>query len=83
MLALIDADIVVYRVAFAAQEENEKVVLSRAAEFMEDLVMKPWVSDYKGFLTGSNNYRKEIAVTAPYKGNRVQERPVHYQIVSY
>lgn len=81
MLALIDADIVVYRVAFAAQEENEKVVLSRAAEFMEDLVMKPWVSDYKGFLTGSNNYRKEIAVTAPYKGNRVQERPVHYQLV--
>jgi hypothetical protein len=81
MLALIDADIVVYRVAFAAQEENEKVVLSRTAEFMEDLVMKPWVTDYKGFLTGSNNYRKEIAVTAPYKGNRVQERPVHYQLV--
>ena len=81
MLALLDADIVVYRVAFAAQEENEKVVLSRAGEFMEDLVMKPWVSDYKGFLTGSNNYRKEIAVTAPYKGNRVQERPVHYQLV--
>lgn len=81
MLAFIDADIVVYRIAFASQEENEKVVLSRAAEFMEDLVMKPWVSDYKGFLTGSNNYRKEIAVTAPYKGNRVQERPVHYQLV--
>jgi hypothetical protein len=81
MLALIDSDIVVYRVAFAAQEENEKVVLSRTAEFMEDLVMKPWVTDYKGFLTGSNNYRKEIAVTAPYKGNRVQERPVHYQLV--
>jgi hypothetical protein len=81
MLAFIDADIVVYRIAFAAQEENERVVLSRAGEFMEDLVMKPWVSDYKGFLTGSNNYRKEIAVTAPYKGNRVQERPVHYQLV--
>jgi hypothetical protein len=81
MLALIDSDIVVYRIAFAAQEENERVVLSRAGEFMEDLVMKPWVSDYKGFLTGSNNYRKEIAVTAPYKGNRVQERPVHYQLV--
>ena len=81
MLALIDSDIIVYRIAFAAQEENERVVLSRAGEFMEDLVMKPWVSDYKGFLTGSNNYRKEIAVTAPYKGNRVQERPVHYQLV--
>lgn len=81
MLALLDADIIVYRIAFASQEDNEKITIARAAEFVEDLVMKPWVSDYKGFLTGSNNYRKEIAVTAPYKGNRVQERPVHYQLV--
>jgi hypothetical protein len=81
MLALLDADIIVYRIAFASQEDNEKIAIARAAEFVEDLVMKPWVSDYKGFLTGSNNYRKEIAVTAPYKGNRLQERPVHYQIV--
>lgn len=81
MLALLDADIIVYRIAFASQEDNEKIAIARAAEFVEDLVMKPWVSDYKGFLTGSNNYRKEIAVTAPYKGNRVQERPVHYQLV--
>jgi hypothetical protein len=81
MLALLDADIIVYRIAFASQEDNEKIAIARAAEFVEDLVMKPWVSDYKGFLTGSNNYRKEIAVTAPYKGNRLQERPVHYQLV--
>lgn len=81
MKALIDADIVCYRIGFASEDVNEKLCLARCAEFMEELVMKPWVGDYQGFLTGSNNYRKEIAVTAPYKGNRTQERPKHYDLI--
>jgi 5'-3' exonuclease len=48
---------------------------------MEELVMKPWVGDYQGFLTGSNNFRKDIAVTAPYKGNRTQSKPKHYELI--
>lgn len=81
MQALIDADIIVYRIGFASEEDSDKLALARAAEFMEELVMKPWVSDYKGFLTGSNNYRKDIAKTAPYKGNRKQPRPKHYELL--
>lgn len=81
MLALIDADIVIYRIGFASEEDSDKLALARAGEFMEELVMKPWVSDYKGFLTGSNNFRKEIAKTAPYKGNRKQPRPKHYDLL--
>jgi 5'-3' exonuclease len=48
---------------------------------MEELVMKPFVGDYKGFLTGSNNFRKDIAVTAPYKGNRTAAKPKHYDLI--
>lgn len=81
MIALIDADIVCYRIGFASQDVNEKICIARCAEFMEELVMKPWVGDYLGFLTGSNNYRKEIAVTAPYKGNRTQDKPIHYDLI--
>jgi hypothetical protein len=81
VIALIDCDIVVYRIGFASQDVSEKLALSRCAEFMEELVMKPWVGDYKGFLTGSNNYRKDIAKTAPYKGNRVAEKPIHYDLI--
>lgn len=81
MIALIDADIITYRIGFASEDVSEKLCVSRCAEFMEELVMKPWVGDYLGFLTGSNNYRKEIAVTAPYKGNRTQERPKHYNLI--
>jgi 5'-3' exonuclease len=81
MLALIDADIVCYRIGFASEEETDKVAIYRAGEFMEDLVMKPYVSDYKGFLTGSNNFRMQIAKTQPYKGNRKQPKPKHYDIL--
>lgn len=81
MLALIDADIITYRIGFASEDTSEKICLARCAEFMEELVMKPWVGDYKGFLTGSNNFRKEVAVTAPYKGNRTQPRPKHYDLI--
>ena len=81
MLALIDADIVCYRIGFASEDVSEKICLARCAEFMEELVMKPWVGDYQGFLTGSNNFRKDIAVTVPYKGNRTQAKPKHYELI--
>lgn len=81
MLALIDADIITYRIGFASEDVSEKLCLARCAEFMEELVMKPWVGDYQGFLTGSNNFRKDVAVTAPYKGNRTQAKPKHYDLI--
>lgn len=81
MFALIDADIVCYRIGFASEDVSEKICVARCAEFMEELVMKPWVGEYQGYLTGSDNYRKEIAVTAPYKGNRTQAKPKHYDLI--
>jgi 5'-3' exonuclease len=35
--------------------------------------------DYRAYITGRRNYRNEIAVTAPYKGNRKDNaKPKHY-----
>jgi hypothetical protein len=81
VLALIDADIVCYRIGFACEEENEKITVARCADFMEELVMKPWVGDYLGYLTGRGNFRFDIAKTAPYKGNRNQPKPKHYDLI--
>ena len=81
MKALIDGDILVYRVGFASQDTTDKLAIARMAEFLEELVMLPEVGDYQGYLTGSSNYRNEIAKTAPYKGNRKGERPIHYDLL--
>jgi len=76
--ALIDGDILVYRIGFASEDTTDRIAIARMAEFLEELVLRPEVGDYQGYITGFNNYRNEIAKTAPYKGNRVGERPKHY-----
>lgn len=81
MLALLDGDIFVYRIGFASEGETQGIAISRMAEFVESLVMMPKIGDYQGYLTGSNNYRKEIATEAPYKGNRTQAKPEHYELL--
>lgn len=81
MLALLDGDIFVYRIGYASEGESKGVAISRMASFVEDLIMMPEIGDYIGYLTGSNNYRKEIAKEAPYKGNRVAAKPEHYEFL--
>lgn len=39
-------------------------------------------TEYCGYLTGTGNFRDEVAVTKPYKGNRDKlHKPVHYQAI--
>jgi len=51
--------------------------LSRLEQTMTDLCMDLDCEDYKGFLTGKGNFRNDIAVTVPYKGQRVSDKPTH------
>lgn len=58
--------------------------LSNAKKLVQKIVDSVGASDYVGFLTGAGNFREEIATIKPYKGNRTQEKPVHYhQIKEY
>ena len=81
--ALIDADILIYRIGFATNEEDESTAIRTMAGFLEDLLLLelPEVQTWELFLTGKNNYREQYAVTAPYKGNRKSEKPIHYHLL--
>ena len=81
MKALIDGDILVYRIGFASENEPESIAISRCSEFIEDLILFNGFGEYQGYLTGKRNFRNEIAVTAPYKGNRKSAKPKHYQLL--
>lgn len=37
--------------------------------------------DIRVFLTGPGNFRFDVAKTVPYKGNRTQPKPVHYEAI--
>tara|TARA_S200002703_G_scaffold149576_2_gene147308 strand:+ start:997 stop:1686 length:690 start_codon:yes stop_codon:yes gene_type:complete len=80
--AIIDADILVYRIGFATDEEDESVAIRTLAGFLEDMIMfdLPFCTTWSLHLTGKGNFRDEIAVTRPYKGNRKgTKKPTHYQ----
>ena len=78
--ALIDGDILVYRVGFSVDDpEEEKYAISRMGHFIDNLLSIEGVESYSGFITGKSNYRQEIATELTYKGNRAKARkPVHY-----
>lgn len=79
--ALIDGDILTYRIGFASEDEPESIAIARCSEFLEDMLLFNNFTEYRGWLTGNKNYRTEIAVTAPYKGNRKAPKPKHYQLL--
>lgn len=80
-IALIDGDIVAYRIGFASNDVSERYALARVDEFLSEMLMDLDVEDFYGYLTGEGNYRVNIAVTAPYKGNRSESKPVHFTAI--
>ena len=82
MIALVDADIVAYRIAFGCNDDSEKAAIKKTSEFLEELLFTYTdAQDCEGYLTGSGNYRFDIAKTAPYKGTRLSEKPKHLGII--
>ena len=79
MIALIDGDIVVYRSAASAKDEEQWVAQARADQMLRDILEATGADSYKVFLTGSGNFRRELTPT--YKANRPDERPEHWQAV--
>lgn len=80
-VALLDADVIVYRIAFASEDETEEICFARAKELILEIVFTELnCDDYKAYLTGKGNFRHMVAKTAPYKGNRKDApRPKHYE----
>jgi len=82
VIGLIDGDILCYRIGFATNEESEDVAITTMASFLEEMLMfelecTEWIT----YLTGKTNFRNDVAVTAPYKGNRKGEKPVHHGLL--
>ena len=82
---LVDGDIVAYRAAFSTQDMFPQDAESKVDELMDyilgDTLMFPDPSEYEVFLTGSGNFRYDIAKSFPYKGNRSGvEKPIHLSV---
>jgi DNA polymerase-1 len=77
----VDADFLVYRIGFASEDDDEQYARSRVTEWLTDMVYFDLkAEDYKAWITGKDNFRYQVAVTHPYKGNRKDlKKPKHYE----
>lgn len=79
-IALVDADFLVYKIGFSAEDEPVGIAKARLTEWLEDFIYVKLKADYYlAWITGKSNYRYDIAKTVPYKGNRKDAvKPKHY-----
>jgi hypothetical protein len=83
LVAIIDADLICYRIGFASEDVDEATCLARVTQLVNEIVFDDLrCDDYRAYITGKGNFRNEIAVTEPYKGNRKDaKRPIHYDAI--
>lgn len=74
MKALIDADIVAYRVACTLNEDDaEDYAFARAEDLVDQILVNTEATEYHLYLTGKNNFR--YTVYPEYKAHRPKEKP--------
>lgn len=81
MKLLVDGDPLVYRSIFSVGEsaplcEVTEKYSGYVSEIFQNTIPDPSPSQYTIYLTGSGNYRDEIAKSHPYKGQR-PVKPIH------
>lgn len=90
MKLLVDGDPIVYRIGFACQKKDKETgevsaepvsyALYSCKTFINNILKVTKATDYKVFLTGSDNFRYKVR--EDYKANRSgAARPVHYQLI--
>ena len=74
MKALIDADIVAYRVACTLEEDDaEDFVYARTEDLVDQILVNTEATEYRLFLTGKDNFR--YTIYPEYKAHRPKEKP--------
>lgn len=90
MTALIDADIILYEIGFASQQKiGDEVVpdpVEDVNQRVDDRIKEICAAVYateppKLYLTGTGNFRFDVAKQKDYKGNRKQIKPYHYKYI--
>jgi DNA polymerase-1 len=80
-IALIDADILVYRVGFASEDQPSGIALARLRETFGGILRSLDLQDYVAFLTSTDHSNFRYRIFPEYKANRKQPKPIHYDLL--
>lgn len=90
MRALLDGDILLYEIGFATQQNIEGEIVpspieevnKRVDDKIEEICSSVYATEPPTiYLTGTGNFRFDIAKQRAYKGNRKQIKPFHYAYI--
>jgi len=73
MQALIDQDLLCYRCAASAENDDLGIAIYRIDELLDNILNKTGATSYRAFLTSPTNFRKDIY--PEYKANRTPPSP--------
>lgn len=78
-IAIIDADMYIYQAGFGCPEGSpESHALHNLKNIIERIFDFTQPEAYTIYLSGSKNFRYELATLKPYKGNRKDRKPEHF-----
>lgn len=77
MQALIDMDLVLYRCAASAENDDLGIAIYRVNELLDTLLERTNATSYRAFISSGDNFRKKIY--PEYKANRTAARPIHLE----
>ena len=81
-IALIDADILVYRVGFTTEDADEAIARWRLDDVIQNSILKPLNAEqYRCYLTSSDMSNFRFGLFPQYKANRVAAKPRHYYVL--
>jgi len=79
MLALIDGDILVYRVGFASQDVEVHFAEARMDKMIEDICKANNTDQYKVYITSDDHSNFRYGIYPEYKANRTAPKPTYYK----
>lgn len=81
MIALIDADIVLHRVGYTTNNEEEWIAYARCDEMLDSILLDTSSSEFELWLSDNRDATFRFHLSPEYKANRVAPRPKHYDAI--
>lgn len=81
MIALIDADVLVYRIGFTTEADPEWVASARIDESIGLILRNLGTQEYKAYITGADKSNFRYEIYPEYKANRKAPKPRHYDYI--
>lgn len=79
LVPILDCDLVCYRVGFACEKDEPIENVLHSVKLVVANALAPFANKAELYISGKGNFRNDIAVTKPYKGNRVDTpKPQYY-----